>query len=62
TNSPLVRGVTAKEPRCWFVRGFAEGLISEILRTEVVAVETECMAAGASHCDFRIRWTESGQK
>jgi bacteriochlorophyll 4-vinyl reductase len=55
-NSPLVRGVVAKEPRCWFVRGFVEGLISELLDTEVIAHETKCQAVHGDYCEFRLSW------
>ena len=55
-NSPLVRGLRSKQPRCWFVRGFVEGLISEILDLEVTAVETTCQAVNGDHCDFRLGW------
>ena len=55
-NSPLVRGFTSSEPRCWFVRGFVEGNASEILGTEVVATEVRCQAVSGDHCEFRLRW------
>src|SRR5215467_8324018 len=51
TNSPLVRGLLSREPRCWFVRGFAEGLVSEIIGAEVVATELQCQAQGERYCD-----------
>jgi predicted hydrocarbon binding protein len=55
-NSPLVRGISAKEPRCWFVRGFVEGLIGSILGAEVTAVEVACQAVNGDHCEFRLAW------
>ena len=55
-NSPLARGVTGTEPRCWFVRGFVEGLTSELMGTECVAVETACQTVNRSHCEFKLRW------
>jgi predicted hydrocarbon binding protein len=55
-NSPLVRGVVSKEPRCWFVRGFVEGLISELLGAEVTAVEKECQAVNRKYYSFRLSW------
>lgn len=55
-NSPLARGVRSKEPRCYFVRGFVEGMISELLGTEVVAVEVSCETVTGQHCEFRLRW------
>lgn len=58
-NSPLVRRVTAKEPRCWFVKGFVEGLVSEILGTEVTATETDCQAVNGDHCSFKLSWEAS---
>jgi predicted hydrocarbon binding protein len=56
-NSPLVKGIESAEPRCWFVRGFVEGLVSELLGTEAVATEVRCQAMfNSDHCEFRIRW------
>jgi predicted hydrocarbon binding protein len=55
-NSPLVRGLTSKEPRCWFVRGFVEGLTSELLGIEVTASEIACQAVNGDHCEYRLRW------
>src|SRR5437870_4231276 len=48
-NSPMVRGITSKEPTCWFVRGFVEGLASAILGTEVAAAEIACEAVWGDH-------------
>lgn len=61
-NSPLVRGIRGKEPRCWFVRGFVEGLVSEILGTEVTALEVACQAVNGNHCEFRLVWDLNVQK
>jgi predicted hydrocarbon binding protein len=55
-NSPLARGIRSREPRCWFVRGFVEGLVSALLEIEVTAVETSCQAVNGDHCDFRLGW------
>lgn len=55
-NSPLSRGIASKEPRCWFVRGFVEGLISALLEVEVTAVETSCQSVNGQFCTFRLSW------
>lgn len=55
-NSPLVRGLTSQKPRCWFVKGFVEGLVSALLGTEVTAVETKCEAVNRDHCEFKMSW------
>jgi len=61
-NSPLARGVRSKEPKCYFVRGFVEGMVSELLGTEVVAVEVLCETVSGQHCEFRLRWDGDGVK
>jgi predicted hydrocarbon binding protein len=55
-NSPMVRGVSAKEPRCWYVRGFMEGMISSILGAEATAFELACEAVNGDHCEFKVAW------
>lgn len=55
-NSPMVRGVSAKEPRCWYVRGFMEGMISSILGAEATAFELSCEAVNGDHCEFVVNW------
>jgi predicted hydrocarbon binding protein len=55
-NSPLARGIRSKEPRCWFVRGFVEGLTSELLGTECIAAETACQTVNGRQCEFRLSW------
>ena len=55
-NSPLSRGITSKEPRCWFVRGFFEGLTSELLGVECMAVETACETVNGFRCEFKLTW------
>ncbi len=61
-NSPLARGITAKEPRCWFVRGFVEGLTSELLGTECIAAEVACQTVNGRQCEFRLRWETDARK
>lgn len=55
-NSPLIRGIRSREPRCWFVRGFVEGLTSELIGTECTAVEIACEAVNRDHCEFKLTW------
>jgi len=55
-NSPMVRGVSAQEPRCWYVRGFMEGMISSILGAEAMASELSCEAVNGDHCEFVVTW------
>jgi predicted hydrocarbon binding protein len=55
-NSPLARGLRSTEPRCWFVRGFVEGLTSELLGTECAAYETACQTVNKTHCEYKLRW------
>lgn len=55
-NSPMVRGVLDKEPRCWYVRGFMEGLVSTILGVETTASEVRCQAVEGDRCEFRVTW------
>lgn len=56
-NSPMVRGVRDSEPRCWYVRGFMEGIISVILGVEATANEIQCQAANGDRCVFKVAWT-----
>ena len=62
SNSPLVRGIKSREPQCWFVRGFVEGLTSELLGSECTAMEVACQAVNGDHCEFRLRWNSEIQK
>jgi predicted hydrocarbon binding protein len=55
-NSPMVRGVSATEPRCWYVRGYMEGMISSILGAEATAFELSCEAVNGDHCEFKVTW------
>lgn len=55
-NSPMVRGVSDKEPRCWYVRGFMEGIITAILGVEATAFELVCEAVNHDHCEFKATW------
>ena len=59
-DSPLVKGIRSKEPRCWFVKGFAEGLTSELLGVQTVAKEVKCQAVGADRCEFDLSWKATG--
>jgi len=55
-NSPMVRGTRDNEPRCWYVRGFMEGLISTILGAEATANEMQCQAVNGEKCEFKVTW------
>jgi len=55
-NSPMVRRVKDTEPRCWYVRGFMEGIISSILGVEATAFELNCEAVNGDHCEFKAVW------
>jgi predicted hydrocarbon binding protein len=55
-NSPMVRGIADKEPRCWYVRGFMEGIVSVILGVDATAFEVACEAVNRDHCEFRVSW------
>ena len=55
-NSPMVRGIADKEPRCWYVRGFMEGMVSTILGVEANAFEVACEAVNRHHCEFKVNW------
>ncbi len=55
-NSPMVRGVSDKEPRCWYVRGFMEGIVSVILGVEATAFELACEAVNRDRCEFKVSW------
>jgi predicted hydrocarbon binding protein len=55
-NSPMIRGVSAKEPQCWYVRGFMEGIVSSILGVETTVFELTCEAMNHDHCEFKAVW------
>jgi predicted hydrocarbon binding protein len=55
-NSPMVRGVSDKQPRCWYVRGFMEGIVSALLGVEATAFERSCEAVNRDHCEFKVSW------
>lgn len=55
-NSPMVRGVTDRQPRCWYVRGFMEGIVSVILGVEATANEIRCQAVEGDRCEFKVNW------
>ena len=55
-NSPMVRGVLGQDSRCWYVRGFMEGIIASILGVEVTAYELTCEAVNGKHCEFKATW------
>jgi len=61
-NSPMVRGITDKNPRCWYVRGFVEGLASTILGMEAVASESRCEAVNGGYCEFKVSWKTFSNK
>jgi predicted hydrocarbon binding protein len=58
-NSPMVRGVSNKEPQCWYVRGFMEGMVSSLLGVDATAFEVTCEAVNRSHCEFKVGWKPS---
>jgi predicted hydrocarbon binding protein len=60
-NSPMVRGVSDKESRCWYVRGFMEGLVSSVLGVEATAFELTCEAVNGNHCEFKTTWKPPSQ-
>lgn len=55
-NSPMVRGVTDNQSRCWYVRGFMEGIVSAILGVAATAYEMTCEAVNGDHCEFKVTW------
>jgi predicted hydrocarbon binding protein len=60
-NSPMVRGVRDKDSRCWYVRGFMEGMVSSILGVEATAFELSCEAVNGDHCEFKVTWKPAEQ-
>ena len=44
------------------MRGFVEGLTSELLGTETTANEVSCEAVNGDHCEFRLSWETGAQK
>jgi predicted hydrocarbon binding protein len=49
------RGVRAKGPNCYFLKGFFAGFLSTLMGRPILVTETECIAAGARRCLFTFR-------
>jgi predicted hydrocarbon binding protein/predicted amino acid-binding ACT domain protein len=41
---------------CHWARGYFAGCMSVVFGKPVEAVEVKCLATGAEHCEFKIRW------
>ncbi len=55
-NSPMVRNTVDEEPRCWYVRGYIEGMVSTLLAVEATAYELACEAVNGVKCELKVTW------
>jgi divinyl protochlorophyllide a 8-vinyl-reductase len=56
TDNPAARGYRADRPSCHYFAETFRGLYTAILGPRVRVVETQCEAAGAEACRFRVTW------
>lgn len=56
-DNPACRNLLAQDPRCHYFTETFRCLYAAILGEPVQVVETECEAAGAHSCRFRVTWT-----
>jgi divinyl protochlorophyllide a 8-vinyl-reductase len=55
SDCPLCRGDTATAPCCHYYAATFERLFRELINSNAVVIETECIASGAPACRFEIR-------
>jgi divinyl protochlorophyllide a 8-vinyl-reductase len=55
-DNPATRGFTAEGPSCHYFTETFRGLYTAILGRRVQVIETQCEAAGANACRFRVTW------
>jgi divinyl protochlorophyllide a 8-vinyl-reductase len=55
-DNPAARGYRAERPSCHYFTETFRGLYTAILGPRVRVVETQCEAAGAEACRFRLTW------
>jgi divinyl protochlorophyllide a 8-vinyl-reductase len=55
-GSPVCRLLKTDNPACHYFAGTFARLFTVILHTKATVTETECAAAGAPACRFRVTW------
>ncbi len=54
-NCITARNIEAKEPNCFFFRGYFEGLFEKLFNSEMDCVESSCLATGCPGCIFNVK-------